>query len=269
MGGVDQKQSSRRVAIMLPYPFPGPFDYRVPAELAVQPGDVVLVPLNRREEIGVVWDGVPDGAGNGAGDHGVPERKLKSLIAVLDTPRMRPDVRRLVDWIASYTLSPPGLVMAMALRVVSPDGSRAPSGWCVAEALPGSGLTESGRLETGPPESGPPESGQREAAQPGSGLTPARRRVLAALADGLPRSAGDLARAAGVGSGVVRAMAQAGLLAPAMVPARAPFEPPDPDHPGPALSPAQAEAAEALRGAVAGREFSVTLLDGVTGSGKT
>ncbi|HLB98214.1 MAG TPA: primosomal protein N', partial [Acetobacteraceae bacterium] len=92
---------------MLPYPFPGPFDYRVPAELTVQPGDVVLVPLNRREEVGVVWDGVPDGAGNGAGDHGVPERKLRSLIALLDTPPMRRDVRRLVDWIASYTLSPP------------------------------------------------------------------------------------------------------------------------------------------------------------------
>ena len=264
---------------MLPYPFPGPFDYRVPAELTVQPGDVVLVPLNRREEIGVVWDGVPDGAGNGAGDHGVPERKLKSLIAVLDTPPMRPDVRRLVDWIASYTLSPPGLVMAMALRVVSPDSSRAPSGWCVADALPGSGSPESGSVETGPPESGQPESaqpgsgqpgsGQPEAAPPGSGLTPARRRVLAALADGLPRSAGELARAAGVGSGVVRAMAQAGLLAPAIVPSRAPFDPPDPDHPGPALSTAQAEAAEAMRGAVAVGEFSVTLLDGVTGSGKT
>jgi primosomal protein N' (replication factor Y) len=264
---------------MLPYPFPGPFDYRVPAELTVQPGDVVLVPLNRREEVGVVWDGVPDGAGNGAGDHGVPERKLRSLIALLDTPPMRRDVRRLVDWIASYTLSPPGLVMAMALRVVSPDSSRAPSGWCVAEASPGSGSAEpgrveSGRLETGPSESGPPESVQPESVQPvsghpGSGLTPARRRVLAALADGLPRSAGELARVAGVGSGVVRAMAQAGLLAPAMVPSRAPFEPPNPDHPGPLLSTAQAEAAAVLCHAVAGGEFSVTLLDGVTGSGKT
>src|SRR5580658_6564035 len=158
MGSPDRKQTSRRVAVMLPYPFPGPFDYRVPVEIAVQPGDVVLVPLNRREEIGVVWDGVPDGAGNGVGDHGVPERKLKSLIAVLDTPPMRPDVRRLVDWIASYTLSPPGLVMAMALRVVSPDSSRAPSGWCVADALPGSGIPEAGRLETGPPGSETPGS---------------------------------------------------------------------------------------------------------------
>ncbi len=264
---------------MLPYPFPGPFDYRVPAELTVQPGGVVLVPLNRREEIGVVWDGVPDGAGNGAGDHGVPEHKLRSLIAVVDTPPMRPDVRRLVDWIASYTLSPPGVVMAMALRVVSPDSSRAPSGWCVAEELPEpglpgsgrleSGLPESGRVESGPPGSGPSDATRPGSEQPGSGLTPARRRVLAALADGLPRTAGELARAAGVGSGVVRAMAQAGLLVPAVVPSRAPFEPPNPDHPGPALSTAQAEAAAVLCNAVAGREFSVTLLDGVTGSGKT
>ena len=60
MGSPDRKQTSRRVPVLLPYPFPGPFDYRVPAEMTVQPGDVVLVPLNRREEIGVVWDGVPD-----------------------------------------------------------------------------------------------------------------------------------------------------------------------------------------------------------------
>ncbi len=50
---------NRRVPVMLPYPFPGPFDYRIPAGLDLSPGDVVLVPLNRREEIGVVWDGAP------------------------------------------------------------------------------------------------------------------------------------------------------------------------------------------------------------------
>ena len=49
----------KRVPVMLPYPFPGPFDYRVPPDLDPKPGDVVLVPLNRREEIGVVWDSPP------------------------------------------------------------------------------------------------------------------------------------------------------------------------------------------------------------------
>jgi primosomal protein N' (replication factor Y) len=41
------------------------------------------------------------------------------------------------------------------------------------------------------------------------------------------------------------------------------------DSQGPALSPAQAEAAAALRAAVSAGVFGVTLLDGVTGSGKT
>jgi primosomal protein N' (replication factor Y) (superfamily II helicase) len=254
---------------MLPYPFPGPFDYRVPVEIAVQPGDVVLVPLNRREEVGVVWDGVPDGSGNGAGDHGVPERKLKSLIAVLDTPPMRRDVRRLVDWIASYTLSPPGVVMAMALRVVRPAAGPAPSGWRVADGLAEPGLTEPGLTGAGLTEAGPAEAGATEPWGAGSRLTPARQRVLAALEDGVSRTAVELARVAGVGAGVVRAMAQAGMLVPAALPFRAPFDRPDPDHPGPVLSTAQTEAAAVLCHAVAAREFSVTLLDGVTGSGKT
>src|SRR4029077_9992166 len=48
-----------------------------------------------------------------------------------------------------------------------------------------------------------------------------------------------------------------------------PFAIPDPERPGQALAPDQAAAAATLRQAVADRAFSVTLLDGVTGSGKT
>ncbi|MBN8907635.1 MAG: primosomal protein N', partial [Rhodospirillales bacterium] len=176
MSGGPQKRSendSRRVPVMLPYPFPGPFDYLVPPELTVAPGDVVLVPLNRREEVGVVWDAPPDRA--------VPDHKLKPLIGVLDTPPMREDLRRFIDWIASYTLSPPGEVMAMALRVARP----AP--------LPTSGW-------------------QRIAPAPvGVRMTPARERVLAVLARAEPRGTGELARAAEVGTAVIRGMEQAGL----------------------------------------------------------
>ncbi|HYZ22232.1 MAG TPA: primosomal protein N', partial [Rhodopila sp.] len=89
--------SDRRVPVLLPYPFPGPFDYRVPAELAPAPGDVVVVPLNRREEVGVVWDSPPDQA--------VPPHKLKSVAGILDTPPMGESLRRFVDWIAAYTLA--------------------------------------------------------------------------------------------------------------------------------------------------------------------
>src|SRR5689334_24369815 len=54
-------------------PFPGPFDYRVPPGLEPKPGDVVLVPLNRREEVGVVWDAPANTA--------VPAHKLKSVVS--------------------------------------------------------------------------------------------------------------------------------------------------------------------------------------------
>jgi primosomal protein N' (replication factor Y) len=107
----------KRVPVLLPYPLRGPFDYRVPAEVDAKPGDVVLAPLNGREEMGVVWDTPPDAA--------VPDRRLKPLIGKVDTPPMRPELRRFIDWMASYTLAPPGEVMAMALRVVrAPRGAR-------------------------------------------------------------------------------------------------------------------------------------------------
>ncbi len=235
MDGVDRKQRSvPRLPVMLAYPFPGPFDYRVPTELAPTPGDVVMVPLNGRETIGVVWDTQPGEA--------APDRKLKPISAILDTPPMRPALRRFVDWMAVYTLAPPGEVMAMALRVLAPETGPGAVGWQRADfsSCDGSGFK----------------------------MTEARRRVLAALAAEEPRSTTDLARAAGVGTAVVRGMADAGLLVAAPLPLRPPFVRPDPDHPGPVLSADQAEASAALRTAVR-QGFSVTLLDGVTGSGKT
>jgi primosomal protein N' (replication factor Y) len=100
-------------------------------------------------------------------------------------------------------------------------------------------------------------------------VTESRQRVLAALCEHQPRSGPDLMQAAGVSAAVLRGMADAGLLLPVALPVVPAFARPDADHPGPSLSAEQREAAEALRQAVAAKEFSVTLLDGVTGSGKT
>jgi primosomal protein N' (replication factor Y) len=220
-----------RVPVLLPYPFAGPFDYRVPEGMELQPGDLVLVPLNRREEVGVVWDGVADGS--------VGDNRLRPVSSRLDAPPMRQDLRQLIDWIAAYTLSAPGEVLAMALRVnaLRPDS---PSlGWRLAETLP--------EIR----------------------LTPQRNAVRAELARQQPRLSPELARASGVSTGVIRAMADAGLLLPAPMPVLPGFHRPDADRTGPTLSPDQEAAAQALREAVASRQFSVTLLEGVTGSGKT
>ena len=216
--------------MLLPYPFAGPFDYRVPDGMDPRPGDLVLVPLNRRELVGVVWDGDPDG--------GVGDNRLRPVSGVVDGPAMRADLRRLVDWIAAYTLSPPGEVLAMALRTNALRPEPVPMGWLLSDV------------------------------PPVAKLTPARLRVAVAAADG-PATTAALARAAQVGAGVVRGMADAGLLLLVTLAPAAAFARPDPEHPGPLLDPDQAAAAAALRAAVAARAFAVTLLDGVTGSGKT
>ena len=221
----------KRVPVLLPRPFQGTFDYAVPDGMSPQPGDVVLVPLNRREEVGVVWD-LPAGPS-------VADGKLKPITAVLETAPLPPPLRRFIDWVAAYTLSTPGEVLSMALRVnaLRPDTPQA--GWRLGDIPADVRLTD------------------------------ARSRIAAALGGGASQSTADLVRGAGVSSGVVRAMANAGLLLPVALPAQAPFALPDSGHPGPVLSAAQASASESLRGAVAARQFSVTLLDGVTGSGKT
>ena len=221
----------RRVSVMLPFPFPGPFDYGVPSDLDPAPGDVVLVPLNGREQMGVVWDSQPD--------PNLPARKLKSVLAIVDTPPMRENLRRFVDWIAAYTLSPPGEVMAMALRVArQPVGPT--NGWRRMVPMPD-----------------------------GVRMTPARQAVLDVLARAEPRGTAELARMAEVSGAVVRGMADLGMLVMEAIPADLPFVPPDPDYPGPTLSADQETAALALRQAVAAKAFQVQLLEGVTGSGKT
>ena len=221
---------SRRVPVLLPYPFAGPFDYRVPDGMEVRPGDLVLVPLNRREEVGVVWDNAADGS--------VGDNRLRSISARLDAPAMREDVRRLVDWIAAYTMALPGDVLPMALRVKALAPERPLVGWELADPRPEIRGTE------------------------------ARAKVLAALATG-PMGGADLLAASGVSSGVVRGLADAGVLRPVALAAPPPFQRPDPDHPGPILSAEQTTGAVALHAAVSAHEFSVTLLEGVTGSGKT
>ena len=219
----------KRVPVLLPRPFRAAFDYAVGVGQDPQPGDIVLVPLNRREEVGVVWDGAPDAA--------VVDAKLKPITAVLDALPLPLALRQFVDWVAAYSLAPAGDVLAMALRVNALAPETPPAGWRLAAAA--------------------------------TGLAKSRARVAAVLSDGMPRSTSELARAAGVGAGVVRGMGQAGLLQPTPLLGRAPFATPDPAYPGPTLSGPQAAAGQDLREAVAAHVFSVTLLDGVTGSGKT
>jgi primosomal protein N' (replication factor Y) len=217
---------------MLPLPLAGAYDYRVPAGLDLSDGDFVRVPLGGRQVAGVVW-----GDGSGA----VAPEKLKQISARLQVPTLNPVVRRFVEWVAAYTLSPPGAVLKMVMSVPAALDPPAP---LMAYAL--------GAAEVR--------------------MTTARQRVFDVLAEGPPLPGPDLARQAAVGPSVVRGLAAAGALVPVPVAAALPGTPP----PGsswrfnaPLLSADQAAAAETLAAQVAGGGFGVTVLDGVPGAGKT
>ena len=122
------ESTERRVSVLLPLPLAGAYDYSVPHELNVVPGDFVAVPLGRRQLVGVVW-------GDGSGD--VADAKLKPIEDILPAPRLPDELRRFVDWAANYTLSAPGAVLRMAMSV--------PDALVPMRALAGYALTDAGR----------------------------------------------------------------------------------------------------------------------------
>ncbi|MGE4527924.1 MAG: primosomal protein N' [Rhodospirillaceae bacterium] len=219
-----------RVAVCVPLPLATLYDYRAPAGMDAPPGAVVRVPVGGRTVWGVVW-------GDAEGD--LAESRIKDILQVSQCPPFPTALRRFIDWVADYTMSPKGAELRMALSVPAALEDDAPA-WGVA----------------------------RGAEWPqGIRRTAARQKLWEALADCPPLPQAEAARRAGVGAGVVSALlAEGGLTRVALPPRR--FAAPAGAAAPPLLSPAQAEAAAALVAGV-GAGFAVTLLDGVTGSGKT
>jgi primosomal protein N' (replication factor Y) len=172
--------------------------------------------------------------GEGSGE--VAADRLKRVEAVMPG-RLPESLCDFIDWVAQYTLAPAGAVLAQALRVQDLFDEKAQKQALVLGTAP-------------------------------SAATSARNRVTTLMNDGKARSITEIAQSARVSPGVIRGMTANGALVRAAVP----DEPcPEPDHSFDAvkLTPDQLRASEHMREAVKKREFSVALLDGVTGSGKT
>jgi primosomal protein N' (replication factor Y) len=227
--------AGQQVRILLPLPLDQAYDYLADADFGLVPGDYVRVPLGPRLIVGVVWDR-DDGV-----DEAIAPQKLKHVDGRYDAPSMAPEMRRLIEWIAAYTVTPLGAVLRMA---VGPSAILQGEGERIVYALPEHPLAE-------------------------ARLTRARERVLAVLSDGVPLAATALAREAGCSPAVVRGMALAGLIEPQLQTRRPPRPIPDWRRPFPSFSPAQDAAADAITEAVKTGTFEIFLLDGVTGSGKT
>ena len=215
--------------VLIPVAVDVAYSYRVPSGMAVEAGTVVRVPLGTRQATGVVW-----ATREGGGDN------LKAIAEVRDWPPLKAPLRAFIDWTARWTLSPRGMVLRMAIRANE-------------IALPR-----------------PLKFGFAAAGRTPSRITKARVRALAALAEAAgPLAKSDLAARAQCSVGVIDSLIAEGALERVALPPEAVAAALDPDFRARLLDHDQRAAADALVARVAERAFSPTLLEGVTGSGKT
>jgi primosomal protein N' (replication factor Y) (superfamily II helicase) len=230
-----ERGSALRAPVVLAVALDQSYDYLVPDGLELGPGTFVLVPFGPQSRIGVVWDRPVGEAGKT-----VDPKKLKTIGGVVDVPPLPLSSLRFAEWIARYTLGPLGMVVRMMMSARS----------AFEPVKPRFGVT----AVEGAPE--PPR------------MTPARKRALEIAGDGAIRAKSALASAADCSTGVIDGLVAAGSLVEVAIPEkRGPR--PDPHHRETEFIPEQMRAVHALQSAVDAGNFSVTLLDGVTGSGKT
>lgn len=219
------------VKVLIPNVVNAGYDYRLtgPATL----GQFVGCRVMNRPYIGVVW---------GFGDSGLPPEKIKDVSAVYDARLAITDLQ----WIAKmsgWTLMTPGAVLRLIVNV--PDAFSPPK----MEQLYGLNITDAVRM------------------------TASRQAVADAFAsnDNEPMSATDVQNIARVSPSVVRTMISGGILVPKEQRAR-PTEYNSPEYHdcgNIVLNPEQQSAADVIGAAIDRGGFSVHLLDGITGSGKT
>lgn len=216
---------------MLPLPFNEVFDYKAGDQ--INPGDIVRVPFGREHIAGVVWK-------NGKSST-LDEAKIKEIDGKYDYLPLSAEMRNFIAFTASYNMAFLGLVLKMVLSVkaVFEDPKMT-----ILYKLSGKTLAEA-KIKN----------------------SDARWRVMDFLKFA-PFTRGDICKGAGVTLPVVNKLIETGVLEPVMVEEKKDFACPDVNHYKVALTPEQRAAADVLSGKV-GEGFSVTLLDGVTGSGKT
>ncbi len=221
--------------ILFPVSVPEPFDYDIPQGMKLGLGDFVYAPIGKQVKLGVVW-------GKRSKTPADAKRTLKHIAERKPCRPLSPDMLKFVDFTAKYNCSLQGQVLRMVLRSY--------------KALDPSPVVTFYR---------------KTLVEMPAGLSTARKRVLA-LGGIWPARASDIAKAASVSASVVRTMAGvSGLLEKYDAPHDPPFDAPNPDHDGRqfSLTDKQKQAGETLAGLVRAQEFSIALLDGVTGSGKT
>lgn len=219
------------VGVLLPLPFNDVFDYKTDEDVSL--GQIVRVPFLKNTQVGVVYK---------IGKSSVLEdKKIKSIIERLALPPLKKELLQFVEWVAKYNLASLGLVLKM---VLSAKGAFESAKFDVLYKLTGKTLAQA-KLKN----------------------SDARWHVIDLLKHA-PYSKSEIVKGAGVSSSVINKLIETNIIEPFGVPKTKQFYVPKFDIQGITLTPEQQNAADYLC-AKCDKGFNVTLLDGVTGSGKT
>lgn len=251
--------------VALGYPIDKAYSYSVPEGMDVQEGSYVCVPLGKKEAVGVVW---PQALAEQNlskqktkkerlnKDDGAVKKKTKSSYKVkpisykYNLPPLPKEHMEFIYKLAAYTLMPLGLALKMTLNVPKALEEKAPiKAYKLAKDIWGNTQEKPEKLL--------------------QNLTSQRKKIVELLQDKNALRASEIARQAGCSQGVVKAMAGKGLLEVVEIHSPAPCKDPSLELSGPQLSKDQEKVAQSLKELVRAEQYSTTLIDGVTGAGKT
>ena len=217
--------------VLLPLPFDEPFDYEFDGDLPI--GSLVRVPWGKQEIVGAVWSKKQSSD--------CSPNKLKSIIKKYDFLPLNKEITELVKFVSQYNMAPLGMVLKMVISVKQAFDDEPTE---IFYELTGKTLAEA-KLKN----------------------SDARWHVIDLLKHGAYTKA-EICRGAGCSAGVVEALNKAGVIVGRQEIKKKQYNEPEPDFVRVKLTDEQQAAAENIVAKV-GNGFSVTLIDGVTGSGKT
>ncbi len=217
--------------VLLPLPFDEPFDYTSDEDLPV--GTLVRVPWGKQEIVGAVW--------NKKQVSDCHPQKIKQIIKKYNFSPLNKEIIELIKFVSQYNMAPLGMVLKMVISVKQVFDDEPTE---IFYELTGKTLAEA-KLKN----------------------SDARWHVIDLLKHGAYTKA-EICRGAGCSAGVVEALNKAGIITGKAEIKKKQYDEPKPDFVRVKLTDEQQVAADNVVSKV-GKGFSVTLIDGVTGSGKT
>ncbi|AKK20288.1 primosomal protein N' [Candidatus Liberibacter africanus] len=218
-----------RVVVLLLQSVSGPYVYSVPCGMGLELGSIVRVPLRSRTVLGIVWH-------DSEQEQNIAHLKLRPVEYVFDCPPLSGQICEFIKWVAKYTFSSVGLVARMVV----------------------SALSETEKME---------EKIQFTGVLPRIN-TEKRLRVLNEIKDGSIWRTKDLICVAQVSYHVINGLKEQGVIKQMFDVISPVVDPPNIHFSAPRLEKNQKDALEQIIPLCA-NGFSVSLISGVTGSGKT